>query len=213
MDNNKYEVIKKRIDRTVDSLKKNNINAVHLKDKKELINYLEEHLDEGSVISSGGSASLNEAGVLDLLRNGKYKFLDRYAEGLSKEEINEVFIKAFGADYYFTSSNAVTENGWLYNVDGNGNRVAAMLFGPKKVYVICGYNKIVKDLNEAITRNEEFSAPANTMRLNKNTPCAKTGICMDCKSQERVCNEYTVIKRQMDKNRITVIFIEEELGY
>ncbi len=213
MDKNKQEVILKRIERTIAALIKNNINAICLKNKNELIDYLKENIEENSVVSSGGSVTLTETSVLDLLRSGNYKFLDRYAEGLSQSGRRDVHIKTFNADYYLTSSNAITEDGWLYNVDAGGNRVAAMLFGPKKVYVICGYNKIVKDLNEAILRNQEIAAPANCIRLNQNTPCTKTGKCMDCKSEDRICNEYTLIKRQLDKDRITVIFINEELGY
>ena len=124
-----------------------------------------------------------------------------------------MYKKTFMADAYFTSTNAITENGELYNVDGNGNRVAAMLYGPDKVIVICGVNKIVKDLNEAIERNKRVAAPINAKRLNKDTPCAKVGYCMDCKSKDRICNEYTVIKRQRNKDRIHVIFMNENLGY
>ncbi len=213
MDDNKLQVIRKRIEKTVNALLKNNISALSLKDENELIDYLKSNLEEESVISSGGSVTLKETGVMNLLRSGKYKFLDRYQEGLTKEGMHDIHIKALGADYYFTSSNAVTEDGWLYNVDSNGNRVAAMLFGPKKVFVICGYNKIVKNLDEAISMVERVSGPANTLRLNKDTPCTKVGECVNCKSDGRICNEYTLIKRQNDKSRITVIFIEKELGY
>ena len=124
-----------------------------------------------------------------------------------------MFKESFFADAYFTSSNAVTENGELYNVDGNGNRVAAMLYGPEKVIVICGVNKIVKNVEEAIKRNRECAAPINAKRLNKETPCSKVGYCMDCKSKDRICNEYTLIKRQNRKERMHIIFLNENLGY
>ena len=114
--------------------------------------------------------------------------------------------KTFYANAYFTSTNAITEKGELFNVDGNGNRIAAMLYGPDKVIVICGANKIVKNIDEAIKRNKEIAAPANTKRMNAKTPCKITGYCMDCSSQDRICCEYSVIKRQRFDNRIHVIF-------
>lgn len=213
MDNNLKWVNECRINRTIEALKKNNMNGYLAKDKEEIINIIENLIDKGDVVSCGGSMSLFETGIIEYLRSGKYEFLDRYKEGLSGEDIGKIYRDSFFADAYFTSSNAITEEGELYNVDGNGNRVAAMLFGPKKVIVVVGVNKIVKDIDEAIKRNREIAAPANAKRLNKATPCAKVGHCMDCNSNERICNEYTIIKRQGNKDRIHVIFLNEELGY
>ena len=213
MDENIQWVNKEKILRTIKALDNNNMNGYYVKDKDELINKIEEIVKEDSIVSVGGSQTLFETGVIDYLRTNRYKFLDRYEEGLSREEIVKIFKKTFSADAYFTSSNAITEDGFLYNVDGNGNRVAAMLYGPEKVIVICGVNKIVKDLDRAIDRNRQVSAPSNAKRLNRNTPCTKVGYCMDCKSSERICNEYTLIKRQGNKDRIHVIFLDEEFGY
>lgn len=213
MDNNLKWVNECRINRTIEELKKNNINGYLAKDKEEIITIIKSIISKGDVVSCGGSMSLFETGIIECLRNGKYEFLDRYKEGLSGEDIGKIYRDSFFADAYFTSSNAITEEGELYNVDGNGNRVAAMLFGPKKVIVVVGVNKIVKDIDEAIKRNREIAAPANAKRLNRATPCAKVGHCMDCNSNERICNEYTIIKRQGNKDRIHVIFLNEELGY
>lgn len=213
MDNNLKWVNECRINRTIEALKKNNMNGYLAKDKEEIIDIIESIISKGDVVSCGGSMSLFEAGVIEYLRNGKYEFLDRYKEGLSGEDIGKIYRDSFFADAYFTSSNAITEEGELYNVDGNGNRVAAMLFGPKKVIVVVGVNKIVKDIDEAIKRNREIAAPANAKRLNRATPCAKLGYCMDCNSNDRICNEYTIIKRQGNKDRIHVIFLNEEFGY
>lgn len=213
MDNNLKWVNECRINRTIEALKKNNMNGYLAKDKEEIIDIIESIISKGDVVSCGGSISLFEAGVIEYLRNGKYEFLDRYKEGLSGEDIGKIYRDSFFADAYFTSSNAITEEGELYNVDGNGNRVAAMLFGPNKVIVVVGVNKIVKDIDEAIKRNREIAAPANAKRLNRATPCAKLGYCMDCNSNDRICNEYTIIKRQGNKDRIHVIFLNEELGY
>ncbi|MDQ0151273.1 lactate utilization protein [Eubacterium multiforme] len=202
-----------KINRTIESLKKNNMNGYYAKNREELIKLIETIVKTGSKVSCGGSMTLFETGIIDHLRCERYEFLDRYKEGLTKEEVVDIYKKAFFADAYFVSSNAVTEKGELYNVDGNGNRVAAMLYGPDKVIVICGVNKIVKDVHEAIKRNRECAAPINAKRLSRKTPCTKVGYCMDCNSPERICNEYTLIKRQNNPERIHVIFLNENIGY
>ena len=213
MDKNVIWANEKKISRTVQAINKNNMNGYYAKDREELIRIIEDIVSENSLVSCGGSMTLFETGVMKHLRSGRYKFLDRYKEDITREEVVNMFKESFFADAYFTSSNAVTENGELYNVDGNGNRVAAMLYGPEKVIVICGVNKIVKNVEEAIKRNRECAAPINAKRLNKETPCSKVGYCMDCKSKDRICNEYTLIKRQNRKERMHIIFLNENLGY
>ncbi len=213
MDSNVLWLNENKILRTIESLRENNINGYLVSSKEDIIKKIEEIVSPNSTVSCGGSMSLYESGVMEHLKSGRYNFLDRYKEGLTKEEVKDIFRKTFFCDAYFVSTNAITENGEIYNVDGNGNRVAAMLFGPDKVIIISGVNKIVKTLDDAIKRNKEISAPTNAKRLNKATPCTKVGYCMDCSSKDRICNEYTVIKRQSDKDRIHVIFINEELGY
>lgn len=213
MDKNLSFVIEKKVERTIESLKKNNMEAFYVQDEKELLGKISELTNEGDTVAVGGSMTLFETGVMDMLRNGKYNFLDRYKPGLTKEDIIKIYRGSFSADVYFTSSNAVTQNGELYNVDGTGNRVAAMLYGPDKVIVIVGINKIVKDVNEAVERNRRIAAPANSQRLNKNTPCATLGYCTECNSPERICNEYVLIRRQGNKDRIKVIIVGKEFGY
>lgn len=202
-----------KINRTIEALKKNNMNGYYAKNRDEVIELIKDIVSEGSKVAVGGSETLSELGILEHLRSGRYDFLDRYKEGLTREEVTNIFKQSFLADAYLSSCNAITENGELYNVDGNGNRVAAMLYGPDKVIVICGINKIVKDVDEAIKRNREISAPMNAKRLNKKTPCAKVGYCMNCNSPERICNEYTLIKKQRSSERMYVIFLNENLGY
>ena len=213
MDKNLKWVNEQKIIRTIEALEKNNMNGYLVENEEELIDKIKEIVSEGSMVACGGSMSLFETGVIDHLRSDRYKFLDRYKEGLTKEEVVKIYKEAFFADAYFSSSNAITEDGQLYNVDGNGNRVAALLYGPEKVIIICGVNKIVATLEDAIKRNKAVSAPANAKRLNKNTPCTKVGYCMNCNSKERICSEYTVIKRQSIKGRIHVIFLNKEIGY
>ena len=213
MDSNLKWVNEQKILRTIEALNKNNMNGYLVNTKEELIEKIKELVKENSTVACGGSMSLFETGIIDHLRSGRYNFLDRYKEGLSKEELTQLFKESFFADAYFASSNAVTEDGKLYNVDGNGNRVAAMLFGPEKVILVVGVNKIVKNIDEAVIRNKEISAPTNAKRLNKMTPCTKVGYCMDCKSNDKICREFTVISSQVNKDRIHVIFMNENIGY
>lgn len=212
MDDNMIWLKETKINRTIEALRKNNMEGFYVKTNEELINKIEELVEEGSKVSCGGSMTLFETNVIQHLRSGRYNFLDRYQPGLSQADIKDIFRESFLCDAYFTSSNAITTEGELYNVDGNGNRVAAMLYGPDKVIVIAGVNKIVKDINEAIWRVKEVVAPANCKRLNKKTPCTVTGTCIDCNSSDRICREYTVIKKPVP-NRIYVIFVNEDLGY
>lgn len=213
MDKNTAFVYEERVKRTIESLEKNNMNGYFVQDEKELIEKINELAPEGVTVSVGGSMTLFETNVIEHLRSGRYDFLDRYKEGLTPGDIKDVFRKSFCADVYFTSSNAITEDGELYNVDANGNRVAAMIYGPDKVIVIAGINKIVKDVEEAISRGREMAAPANAKRLNKSTPCTKVGYCMDCSSQDRICSDFVLIRRQVKMGRIHVIFVNKELGY
>lgn len=213
MDKNIIWVNEKRIEKTIKALEKNNMKGYLAKDTDDIISIIKELVDEKSLVACGGSMTLFKTGIIDLLRSGRYNFLDRYEENLSPQEMKEIFRKSFCADAYFTSTNAITEEGELYNVDGMGNRVAAMLYGPDKVIVVCGVNKIVKNIDEAINRNKVVSAPANAKRLNTKTPCKEVGYCMDCSSSERICCEYTIIKKQRIPNRIHIIFINESFGY
>ncbi|WP_244834120.1 lactate utilization protein [Clostridium sp. BJN0001] len=213
MDENVLLINKKRIERTIDSLKKNNINGYYISSKEELIKKIKEIVPEGKTVASGGSMTLFETGVIDHLRSGRYNYLDRDKEGLSREDIQKIYREAFSSYCYFGSTNAITEDGEIYNVDGNGNRVAAMLFGPQKVILVVGVNKIVCSIEDAVKRLKTIAAPANAVRLNKKTPCASVGHCMNCNSSERICNEYTVIKRQSDDSRMHVLFLNEDLGY
>lgn len=212
MDNNLKWVNEIKINRTLEALRKNNMEGYLINTENELIHKIQELVNEGSKVSLGGSMTLFETKIMEHLRSVRYELLDRYKEGLTADEIKEIYRKSFFCDAYFTSTNAITEEGELYNVDGNGNRVAAMLYGPDKVIVIAGVNKIVKDINEAIYRVENLAAPANAKRLNRKTPCTVTGKCMNCNSPERICREYTVIRKPVP-NRIFVLLLNEEYGY
>lgn len=213
MDENSIWLIEQKINRVIENLEKSNMEGYYAKDEKDALDILKTLVNKGESVAVGGSETLFQMGAIDFLRNGDFEFLDRYAPGLTRKEVVDIFKKSFLADTYIVSSNAITEKGELYNVDGNGNRVAAMLYGPDKVIVIIGRNKIVKDVDEAIKRNREIAAPTNAKRLNRKTPCTRIGYCMDCSSEERICNEYTLIRRQGTKGRIKVIIVGKELGY
>ncbi len=224
MDLNKKNVIKKRIAKTMENLSRNNMQPFFVETISEIPAKVAELLNDGDTVGVGGAQSLFESGVIDLLRGGKYNFLDRYADGLSMDGLHEIFIKSFSANAYICSSNAITESGELYNVDGNSNRVAAIVYGPKNVIIVAGYNKIVKDLDEAVCRVKSVAAPVNAARLGSETYCLHSGQCMvnyggaakmceGCRTEARICCNYVVSAFQRHKNRIKVIIVGEELGY
>ncbi|MEE1049663.1 MAG: lactate utilization protein, partial [Clostridia bacterium] len=204
-------------------LKKNNMDAYFVESEQEAVELAFSMIEKGSTVGVGGSVTLNQLGVLDILRNGDYNFLDRYAT-TDREEIEEIFHRTLLADTYLCSANAITEKGELYNVDGTNNRVAALLYGPKSVIVIAGVNKIVKDLEEAVVRVKTIAAPLNCKRLGKKTYCAEKGVCYTlsgeadkitdgCQSPDRICRNYVVSGPQVQKGRIKVILVNRELGF
>ena len=210
MDRNKYDVIRLKMERCAEALRDNNMYCECVDSVEEALEVVESLINEGDTVTVGGSMTLFETGIIDMLRGGNYNYLDRYEKDADVQSIYEA---AFTSDVYLMSSNAITENGELYNVDGNGNRVAALVFGPKSVIVVAGYNKIVKDISEAKTRVQEIAAPANATRLGCETPCTKTGHCMNCASPKRICATTVITGRQRVQNRIKVILVGEELGY
>lgn len=206
---------------TMENLRRNGMEVFFLGSAAEVAGKVRELIAFGSVVGTGGSVTLEQTGILDLLRTGVYDFLDRYAPGLSPEDIGQIFADSFCADVYISSANAITMNGELYNVDGRSNRVAAVCYGPKNVIIIAGVNKIVPDLEAAVRRVKTIAAPKNCVRLGKNTYCAAKGHCekLDCcemtdgcSSPERICRNYVVTGMQQE-GRIKVILVGEELGY
>lgn len=213
MDENLKEIIKIREDRMIKAFNQNNMQITFVDNFEQLHNYLKRYLCNQKTIAWGGSMTLFETGVIDLIRQSDVILYDRYEEGLSREQMQEVFRKAFTSDIFITSTNALTTDGCLYNVDGNGNRVAAMIYGPKEVIVIAGKNKIFENETEAINHIKTISAPANAVRLNKKTPCTKTGVCMDCLSPERICSSYVKLGYQGNIDRIKIVVVNQDLGY
>lgn len=213
MNENVQKIIDLRVEKTIRALEKNNMKGYYVKSRDELYELVDELIANDKLITAGGSATLEEVGINALL-NEKYSaaFASRAKCG-SPAEIDECMRKAFVSDTFFASSNAVTEEGELYNVDGTGNRDSAMIFGPKQVIIIAGVNKIVHNMEEAERRVEKIAAPANTVRLCQETPCSKTGECAHCHSPQRICCSYVRLGQQRVKDRIKVIFINESLGF
>ena len=214
-----------QISKVMKSLENNNINAAYAETKEEVCKIVKNMLFKGAVITAGGSMSLKESGVWDIISSPEYDFRDRSRQGISEEERTEAYKAAIGCDFFFCSSNAVTENGELINVDGNANRISSIAFGPKKVVMVVGVNKLVKDIDEGLLRIKKIAAPKNAVRLNTGTPCQKLGHCIaleksecpamtdGCKSPRRMCIEYLISGFHKEKGRLNVILCGETLGY
>lgn len=213
MEKNISWFIHKQVENLINNLEKHNMKGIFVRNEEELIKVLTDLILEGSVVGVGDSVTLQETGVLDFLRLGNYNFLDKYREGITSEEKKQIYIQNFSADTFMCSTNAITEEGVLYNIDGNGSRVAPMLYGPKQVIIVAGINKLVRNLEDAENRVRNYVAPIDVRRLGKDTPCTKLGHCMDCKSPNRICNDFVTITGQFIKDRIKVIIVDKSLGY
>ena len=213
MDEHTNEILDIKLEQCRKNLERNQMRTYVVDNITQLHHLLDELIEDETTVNVGGSQTLLETNTIDYLRNRNICFQDRYVEGLTREQVLEIYRKAFLCDTYLCSSNAVTMDGLLVNIDGNGNRVSAMTFGPKQVILIVSTNKIVKNEEEALERIKRFVAPSNAVRLHKNTPCVKTGMCMDCKSKDSICASKVVLSRQIIKDRIKIIFIKEQFGY
>jgi hypothetical protein len=198
--------------RTVQALKKNNFEAQYFSKAAEALEALWRLIPEGATVGVGGSVTLNQIGFYDAVQKRPVKLLNPFAQGLSPEEGGKIRRAIFSADVFVGSSNAVTEDGKLYNIDATGNRVAPMIFGPKRVVLFCGVNKIVKDIDEAHKRVKEWVAPMNVKRLGYKPPCGQTGVCIDCGSAERICNAYVTLAKKPRQTDFSVFLIGEDLG-
>ncbi|MBU0464159.1 MAG: lactate utilization protein [Proteobacteria bacterium] len=200
-----------------ESLENNNFEvfiAQNAKQAKEIaVNDIIPKLDIKSV-SWGGSMSFVATGLFHELKdNPDIEVLNTFDRTLSKEEMMDLRRQSLMVDLFITGTNAVTEQGQLVNLDMMGNRVAAIMWGPKTVLLVIGRNKITSDLEEAMFRIKNYAAPVNTMNLDKKTPCSKTGVCHDCDSPDRICNYWTITEKSFVKNRIKIILVNEDLGF
>ncbi len=199
--------------KTVEALERNGFTAFYVPTGAEALAKIEEIVKKDMTVAFGGSMTIKAIGVPDMVKRAGAVPVDHATPGLSPEQKFETMRAELTSDLFLSSANAITLGGEICNVDGNGNRVAALTFGPKKTVVVAGVNKIVKDLAEAETRFELFAAPMNNKRLNMPNPCVKTGVCADCKGERRICRVYSVLKRRPSASDFTVIIVGESLGY
>lgn len=202
-----------RIKKTISSLQRNNMAGYFVQDKDELLRLIAALIRPGEKVGCGDSVTLEETGVFDFTRNGNYIFYDKYKSNLNSEEKRAIYLQNFGVDTFLTGTNAVTIDGKLFNIDGNGSRVAPMLYGPKQVIVVIGINKLTDSVQDAIDRTRQIAAPLDAKRLHKDTPCTKLGRCIDCRHEQRICNDFVLIAGQFVKDRIKVIIVNQTVGY
>ncbi len=209
----KKQYYKNTAETIIKNMKKRQIEGYYFETSREAIEMASSLLKPGASVGFGGSMTLNESGMMDaLLNNPDITLYDR-SQAKNAEEIKEIYHKSLSADFYFMSANAITTDGELVNIDGNGNRVAALIYGPEYVIILAGMNKVVRNTQDAVSRVHNIAAPPNGNRLNKQTPCALTGVCGDCFSPECMCSHTVITRRSGVNGRIKVLLIGEELGY
>ncbi len=202
-----------KIKKVIANLKSRNMEGFFVENKEQAVEKLLSLIDKDKEIGFGWSTTLLEIELVEKLKNEGYNILDRFDEKLTIKELIPILKKTQQCDILITGSNALTEDGKIVNKDGTGTRVSPMIYGPELVIVVVGKNKIVRNVEEAIDRIEETAAPMNCKRKNLKTPCVKTGHCVDCRHQDRICCTTTVFEYQRKKNRMKVIVVNEELGF
>lgn len=211
--NPKQEFYKTQADTIIKHLQKRRMKGYYCSCAQEAVKTAMALTAANTTVSFGGSMTLAETGMLDALKSRTdIRLLDR-SLAKTPEEIKQVYRDSFSADTYFLSTNAITLDGQLVNVDGNGNRVAALIYGPDQVIVVAGMNKVVSTAEDAIRRVRNIASPPNCIRLNKQTPCAVTGICAECLGDDCICSQTVITRRSGIKDRIKVLLVGEELGY
>jgi len=202
-----------KIETTIKNLARHNMAGYFVKDKIELLELLKDLIPFGSTVGCGDSVTLEDTSAFDFLRNGDYIFYDKHAPNLTSADKRELYLKNFSAHTFITGTSAITEDGKIYNIDGNGSRIAPMIYGPEQVIIVVGANKIVADEAAAVHRTRQIAAPLDAIRLGKETPCVKLGKCINCNHPQRICNDFVLITGQFQKDRIKVVIVDEELGY
>ena len=195
--------------KVIEGLKSRNMSGYYAKDKEAAKELALSLIPEKSSVTMGGAMSAHETGLVEALKAGNYNFIDRD----EYEDKRAAMLKAYDADVFLSSVNAMTEDGVLINIDGNSNRVSAIAQGPKKVVFIVGMNKICDDVDGALKRARNVAAPINAQRFGLNTPCSKTGACMDCKSPDTICCQFLMTRYSKHKDRIHVILVNDNLGF
>ncbi|MCQ2533745.1 MAG: lactate utilization protein [Clostridia bacterium] len=193
----------------IKGLNSRNMTGYYANTKEEALNIALSLIPEGSTITMGGSMSVEEIGLKEALTNGNYNFVDRD----NYEDKTKAALMAYDADIYLGSTNAITNDGVLINIDGNSNRVSAYAYGPRKLILIVGMNKVSGDIDVAMKRARNQAATMNAQRFNLDTPCSKTGTCMNCKSPDTICCQFLITRVERHKDRVHVILVNENLGF
>lgn len=196
----------------IKNMEKRHIKGYYCPDSKSAVQMLLELIPQGSSIGWGGAETLKETGIMDAICGGPYRIFDRKSVS-TPEETRKIYQEINACDYFLMSSNAITLAGELINIDGRGNRVSSLCFGPEHVIIVAGMNKVVANLESGLDRVHNVAAPINALRLNKNTPCAVTGKCADCQSPDCICTHTVITRNSHTPGRIQVILVGEELGY
>lgn len=199
-------------DKVIKGLESRNMCGYYAETKEDALKKALELIPEGSSIGWGGSVSIQEIGLRDAVLNGNYTVYNRDTCATA-EERREMECKIFGCDYFLCSSNAITEDGILVNIDGNSNRVAAIAYGPRNVLMIVGMNKVAKDTEAAVSRARNIAAPTNAQRFPLNIPCKVNGSCADCKSKDTICCEFLITRYSRHSDRFHIILVNEDLGF
>lgn len=205
--------VERLVDRTIKALEANYFKASFFTSKEVLLKAVHATLTPKMTIGIGGSVTLRDIGLIDMLQNEDVTVLDHWKPGLTPQEIQALRVRQLTSDLFISSTNAITEKGELVNIDGVGNRVNSMTYGPKKVLIIAGYNKIVPDVDAALDRIRRIAAPMNAKRLNLPVPCAESGRCQDCKSEARICRIVSILQRRPNLADISVFILNESIGY
>ncbi|MBR5345805.1 MAG: lactate utilization protein [Clostridia bacterium] len=195
--------------KVIKGLASRNMTGYYAADKAEALRIALSLIPEGSSVTMGGAMSAHEIGLVQALKDGNYNFIDRDAY----EDKRAAMLAAYDADVFLSSANAMTEDGILVNIDGNANRVSAIAQGPRKVVFIVGMNKVTPDLDTAMKRARNVAAPINAVRIGTDTPCTRTGTCMDCKSPDTICCQFLITRFSRHKDRIHVVLCGEDLGF
>jgi L-lactate utilization protein LutB len=199
------------VQRTLTALQKNGFSVLFAPTKDEALQKVLSLIPSNANVGIGGSVTLREINLIEALNKRGNIVFEHWSQ--PEEKISNIMRKQLTSDVFVASSNAVTEDGKLVNIDKAGNRVAAMIFGPKRVILVIGINKIVKDIKEAIRRLRNVAAPMNAKRREDKTPCAITGICTDCETPDRLCRVITIMEKKPSRTDITLILVGEELGF
>ncbi|MBQ3899593.1 MAG: lactate utilization protein [Lachnospiraceae bacterium] len=198
--------------KVIKGLESRNMTGYYAASKEEALKKALEIIPEGASVTMGGARSAYEIGLVDAIKAGNYRFIDRENAG-TPEEKRKAMLEGYDADFFLSSANAMTDDGVLVNIDGNSNRVSMIAQGPKKVLFIVGMNKVTSDIDSAMKRARNVAAPINAQRFGLSTPCSKLGTCMNCKSPDTICCQFLITRFSRHPGRIHVILVNDDLGF